>query len=326
MRWKRTLVGVLLAAAIFWLLLRRADPQQVWAGLRLADWPLLLLVQAFGCGSIFLKGQRWSWAIGAGGEERPRRHLFSATVIGTAANMILPARLGDLLRAWVMRKHNAIPATRALLASWSAQAFDVLAVAVLLLVAAFAGQGLASQRVLWLLLVGIVCGAAGAGLLARRPELLTRWAARLPRAWRGPAGEFIAHAAGGLRFLGEPAVVLRVSLFTAAIWSLEVCGMWLALRAFHIAVGLPAAALVVAAVGLSFALPLTPGNVGTYQLIAVLVLGRFGVDNEHGVAFSLGFQAFSLVATVALGYVFFQREQLSLADLRAAGGTSPQAP
>ena len=329
MHWKKFLLGLALASAILFLLLRRVDPQAVWLALRAADWPWLAVVTALGCGSIFLKGERWAVAIAGRTGERPRRRLFAASMIGTAANMLLPARLGDVLRALVLRKHNAIPTTRALLASWSSQAFDVLAVVILMLAGAASHPGLASRRVLLLVFAAVVAGGIIAALFARRPEGLLRWIARIPGALGAKASGLARHALDGLRFLGEPAVLLTVVLFTIAIWTLDVTGIWLALRAFHIDVGLPGAALLVAAIGLSFALPLTPGNVGTYQLIAVFVLGRFGVERDPAFAFGLGFQAYALVTTVGLGAAFFQREGLSLATLSAAPlppQSPPQAP
>src|SRR5207244_1938735 len=133
-------------------------------------WSWLVVAQGFGWLSVFIKGERWSLAIASGAATRPRRRLFAASVIGTAGNMLLPARLGDVLRALVLRKHNAVPTARGLLASWSAQAFDVAAVGVLLLAGAAAGNGIASGRLIALLLLGLVAGAATAALLARRPE------------------------------------------------------------------------------------------------------------------------------------------------------------
>src|SRR5204863_3609936 len=61
--WKKFLLGLALASAILFLLLRRVDPQAVWLALRAADWPWLAVVTALGCGSIFLKGERWAVAI-----------------------------------------------------------------------------------------------------------------------------------------------------------------------------------------------------------------------------------------------------------------------
>jgi len=313
---KRLAVGLAIAAVFFALLLRRVDPNQVGEVLHQARWPLLLGVLPMLCVSIFLKGERWSVAIAAGVGERPRQRLFAATVIGTAANCVLPARLGDVLRAMVLRKHNQVPATRALFASWSAQIFDVLAVALLLLAGVASGKGVASARLLTLMVAAVVVSVVAVGALARRPQLLARWARWLPGGLDAKPGRLVQHAVRGLRFLGEPAVLARVVSYTVAVWIVEVGTMWLALRAFNIEVGLAAPSLLVASIGMSFALPLTPGNIGTYQVVAILVLGFFGVDYDRAFAFGVGYQGFALFAIVAFGLMFFQREGLSLRELK----------
>ena len=90
---KRLAAGLAIAAAVFVLLLRRADLSAVGAILRQAYWPLLPLALLMLFVSLFLKGERWSVAIAAGAGERPRQRLFAATIIGSAANAVLPARL-----------------------------------------------------------------------------------------------------------------------------------------------------------------------------------------------------------------------------------------
>ena len=317
--WKRALAGLALAGIIIFLLARKVDIHQVWTVLLGARWAVLPLASLCGCLSVFLKGERWAIALGAHSGERPRRRVFAATMIGVAANYLLPARLGDILRVLVLRKHNDVPATRGLLASWSSQAFDMLAVAVLLLAGAAAGEGVASGRTVAVVLAVVLASVAVVGLLARQPARLTAWANKLcsvlPKRLGEKAAPLVEHAIDGLRFLGEPVVLAWVVLFTVLIWIVEVTGMWLALYAFHIAVGPAVAGLLVAAIGLSFALPLTPGNIGTYQLISVLVLGRFGIERDQAFAFGIGFQAYALVTTVLLGLVLFQREGLSLTTL-----------
>ncbi|MCP4204044.1 MAG: flippase-like domain-containing protein [bacterium] len=313
---KRLVAGLLIAAVFFALLLRRIDPHQVGVILRQAHWPFLLLVMFLLGVSLFLKGERWSVAIAAGAGARPRKRLFAATVIGTAANCVLPVRLGDVLRAMVLRKHNHVPATRALFANWSAQSFDVLAVALLLLAGVASGKDVASGNLLAFVIIAVLAAVAAIGTLARRPQLLARWARWLPGGHDAKPAQLARDAASGLRFLGEPAVLLRVVSYTVAVWTFEVGSIWLALKAFNIELGIAAPGLLVAATGLSFALPLTPGNIGTYQVITILVLGFFGVDYDRAFAFGIGYQGFALFATVAIGLVFFQREGLSLHDLK----------
>lgn len=311
--WKRLLLGLGLAALVLVWLASRLDRDAVWSALRDVRWELLLLaavVQALG---LRLKAERWIAAIAAGRGDRPHRRAFAATVIGNAGNLLFPARLGDVARALVLRRHNDVSASQALIAGWSVQIFDLVTLAVLVLLSGSA-----------LLSTGAVAAAAvaGAGLLAilalvqRHPQRALRLEAAVLRGPRA-AGlrERLERSREGLRFLGHGRSLAMALGLTLAIWLCDVASTVAALRAFGIPAGLAAAALLVAAAGVSFALPLTPGNVGVFQAVCVLVLVPFGVARERAFAFGLGAQAFSLALSVLWGLILLQREGLDLRSL-----------
>jgi glycosyltransferase 2 family protein len=319
----RLLPGLALAVAILFLLARKVDPATVWKVLRGASLPLLLLAFAGQLASIWLKGERWAVAIAAGAGPPPRRRLLTASVVGTAANLLLPARLGDVVRVLVLRKHNEVPASLGLMSSWSVQLFDMLAVAVILVVAGVFGPAVAPLPVLLAVLAGVLGLLVVLYLVHRFPDAAERIERRIvPRFAQARVLGVLAGLRRGLRFLGSGRTLLRVLGWTAAVWLFEAAAMTLGLRAFGLSLGPPAAALLVAAIGLSFALPLTPGNVGTYQLIAVLVLGAFGIDRDRAFAFALGYQAVSILWLVAAALVLLQREGLDWRTLPTAAATT----
>ncbi len=313
--WKRLLLGLGLAAAILFLLARKVDPAGVAAALRAASWPRLLLGLGLSMTSMWIKGERWALALAAGRGPRPRRRMFSAMMIGTAGNLLLPARLGDFAKVIVLRRHNDLPMTRSLSASWSVQIFDFLAVAVILLVS---GTAVASPGVLYAVLAGGLLLLGGMAFSHRHPDWSDRVErALIPRRWLPRVQATLRNARQGLSFLGHGRTLVEVLLYTVAVWLCEALAMYTNLRAFHLPVGLGSAALLVAATGLSFALPLTPGNVGVYQGICVLVLGALGIERSRAFAFGIGVQAFSLMAIVLCGLALLQREGLRLRALAA---------
>lgn len=314
--WKRLLLGAAIAAVILYLLGRRVDPAAVAAALRQADWRLLALGLAWSLTSMWIKGERWALALAAGVGARPRRRMFSAMMIGTAGNLLLPARLGDFAKVLVLRRHNDLPLTRSLAASWSVQIFDFLSVAAILL---YSGSAVASPRTLFLVVAVGVLLLLGMALSHRNPDWSERFErAVIPRRLLPRVQSTLRNARQGLGFLGHGRTLIEILLYTAAVWLCEALSMLSYLRAFHFDLGLASAALLVAATGLSFALPLTPGNVGVYQGICVLVLGALGIDRDRAFAFGIGVQAFSLVAIVLIGLALLQREGLRLRSLAAA--------
>lgn len=313
--WKRLLIGLAIAAVILFLLARKVDPSAVGATLRSANWLLLFLAMGLSFTSMWLKGERWALALAAGSGPRPRRRMFSAMMIGTAGNLLLPARLGDFAKVLVLRRHNDLPVTRSLAASWSVQIFDFLSVAVILLVS---GSAVASPRVLLTVLVAGVLLLGGMALSHRHPQWSDRIErALIPKRWLPRVHATLQNARQGLSFLGHGRTLAEILAYTAAVWLLESLAMFTNMHAFHLPLGIGAAALLVAATGLSFALPLTPGNVGVYQGICVLVLGALGVERDRAFAFGIGVQSFSLIAIVLIGFALLQREGLHLRTIAA---------
>jgi uncharacterized protein (TIRG00374 family) len=317
----RLLIGLVLAFAILWILAREADLPAVLEILRGADPGLLALAVAVQLPSLYGKGLRWSLAIAAATGRRPDRRLFSAMVIGTAGNILFPARLGDFARVIVLRRHNDIPASLSLVASWSVQLFDFLLVASILLAAA--GPGLASPAALAGTIAAALALLAFLAAINRWPRAAERIEARLPGALRRRFGPLLVTARGGLGFLGRPRVVVAVVGSTLAIWAIDATGMTLALRAFDLPGGYGTAALLVAGIGLSFVLPLTPGSLGTLQLVCVLVLATVGVERDRSLAFGLGLQALTHGAIVLLGLALMQREGLAFRRLRRDAEAAP---
>jgi uncharacterized membrane protein YbhN (UPF0104 family) len=80
-------------------------------------------------------------------------------------------------------------------------------------------------------------------------------------------------------------------LFSAAIWTLDMLTSLQVARAFSLELSPALALVLLAALGLSSALPSTPGYVGVYQLVAVAVLTPFGFTQSQALVYILAYQA-----------------------------------
>ena len=86
---------------------------------------------------------------------------------------------------------------------------------------------------------------------------------------------------------------------TGVIWLADGLGSMLGAYMLRLHLALPQALLLLAGMGLSSAIPSTPGYVGVYQFAAVTVLTPFGFSKSDALAFILVAQALNyLVVTV----------------------------
>ena len=318
--WKRLLLALVIAVAILLLMASRLDVSAVWRALAGVRWELLAVTGAIQATGLWLKAERWTLAIAAGGRKRPRARAFAATVIGNAANLLVPARMGDVLRALVLRRHNDVSASQALMAAWSVNLFDVVVVGLLLLAS---GSAFVPRRVLAVVLLAGLLALGTMALAHARSDWVRQLERRLLRGGATGLRAPLERARQGLRFLGHGRALAGVLGMTLLIWSCDVLTCLAAMHAFGVRLGLAPAAVLVGATALSFAIPLTPGNLGIFQALCVLVLGAFGESAERAFAFGLGAQGFSLVAGVAWGMALFHREGLDFAWLRRREGSIP---
>lgn len=252
--------------------------------------------------------------------------LFPVVVIGYMANDVLPARLGELVRCYVLRRRDGVAPTAALgtillervMDGVTMLAFMALALPLLpfsvALYQLMAGAGLLFLTVTAALIV-----------LVTRPALAMRLVAiatrPLPDGLAERIGRLAASFLGGLASLGGAGATLRIFALSCTAWLLE-AGMYFTLMfAFPLAPSLPLAILTTAVANLGTLIPSSPGYVGVFDFIGRSVLAQFGVAEETALAYVLVVHAALIVPITLLGFWYAWREGISLGA--AASTISP---
>ena len=284
----RILVGLGISALIIGVLLWEIDPGRVAAVLAQSRWQLLpLALVPFGV-DLTLRTIRWHVLLAR--EPRPGyRMTFAYLVIGYLANNILPARLGELVRAHLLGTREGVGRSRALGSIAMERGLDVVAAALLGAVActivAVHGGFVAAFS-----LIALAAGTVIALVVVVPHDTTRRIADRVVA--RMPAGPF-ASAAGVLRrFLdalldaAAPGRVLAGLGLSLAAWTAS-SGVT-AVAAGAVGVSLPPMAIVAAVVSanLGAALPSAPAGIGPYEFGMVVIATALGVD--PAAAFALG--------------------------------------
>jgi uncharacterized protein (TIRG00374 family) len=313
---KKTFIGLIVVACLFVLLLYRVDLQQLGRALLEVHPGLLAVGLSAQLVIMWIKSIRWAIAIrGATG-----RHVYgalSASIIGIAGNVLLPARLGELLRVRVIDKHNQIGWSVALTTVGLTQLFDLLIlVSYFLLVSIWATGFLATHR--WEIgLLGIGTMLTLGSLVALQYKarffraMLLPVHQKLPRALQRYLTRYTELFVQGLSVLGNGRLVGWLLLSTISVWALETVATYWMLQAFHINPKLLMTAMLVVVLNLSFVVPITPGNIGITQAVSVFVLETFGVAPASALAYSIGAQGAIQLLIVSLGTICFYREGMS---------------
>jgi hypothetical protein len=297
-------VALPLAAFLLWWSLRGVDWATVWHTIAGARWDFLAAAGAMTGFSFFQRSLRWRILLNA--EERlPVRMVFCATMAGYMGNAFLPARAGELVRTLVVSGRSSLSKAYVLTTALSERLMDVIALvlwASLILLGVHPKPGWMGGVARTMAAVAGL-GAAAIAVLPHTGGLCENLLRRipLPAALRARLLELAGQVLLGMRAFHHTGRFLGFAAFTVTIWVSDAIGIMLGGHAVGLAISFPLAVLLLTGLGLSSALPSTPGYVGIYQFVAVTVLGPFGIDKSQALAYILLTQAYGYVVLLLLG-------------------------
>ncbi len=325
----RTVLIFLLTIGLLAFFFRKADPAKVWAETRRADPALLIYALVVTALTYGVRAWRWQLLLAPIGRTR-YSVAFQTTVIGFAANSLLPGRVGEVLRPYLLARRERLNATSAFATIILERFLDLATV--LLMFAAFVltvGPGVISGDPAQLAFVklggGIAALTAVAGLiglfaLAGHPERLGRAARQvervLPARLSGVVAAFVQTFAKGLAVMRDPVRLIMALALSFPMWMSIAAGIWLTSRAFHITFPYTGSFLVMTMLVVGVAAP-TPGGVGAFHAayqFAVVEFFAAPVDRAIGAAIVL--HAVSFIPVTLLGLLYMTREGLTFGSAR----------
>jgi uncharacterized protein (TIRG00374 family) len=242
--------------------------------------------------------------------------VFWATAAGYFGNNFLPARAGELVRTMMISARSGLEVPYVLATALSERVSDavvLVGIAGAILLTMPAPPGWLANAIRPIAVVAVI-GAAGIALLPFFATALRAVMVRLPlpERLRAALSGAVENALRGMRALHDPRRLLPFAALTAVIWTLDAAGVVAGASALGLAVSLPIAFLLIAALGLGSALPSTPGYVGIYQFVAVSVLTPFGFSRNDAIAYILLAQALNYAVIGfwgALGLLEYRRDR-----------------
>jgi uncharacterized protein (TIRG00374 family) len=263
----------------------------------------------------------------------PLVRLFPVVCIGYMGNNIYPARIGELIRAFVLRGTEGVSVSVSLATILIERIFD----GVTMLLFVFVGLPLAPSipgnwRQFVIVFSLLFFGALGLFFVVaaspRRAQLVYTWLIDhlIPARFREPVRGFADRFMEGLAFLRSPRDVAMIFLTSLVIWLAETGKYWFVMHAFDFEVSFFVLMLMNGVVNLFTTIPSAPGYIGTFDQPGIEVLKAFGVEGNIAAAYTLVLHAALWFPITALGVWFLWRIGLSWSDLGKASTLLQEEP
>ena len=335
----RGVIGIVLSVLLLGWTLHDVVWADVWRILRDSNVPLFAAATVAATLIFPLRALRWRVLLDPVAPRLPIGMLWRSTAIGMMINNVVPARVGELARAYALTRETPRVGFPAAFASIALdRVFDAVVILLLTFLAmldpVFPGGATIGGRPVAALIGGwgalalvVLLGAFYTlALFPERIVSLFEWFARRVAPSVEARGREALHTfARGLGVLRSPGRFATVFGWTVAHWLTNAVAFWLGFKAVGIEAPFSAAVFLQGLIAIGVALPSSPGFFGVFEAFAKAGLGEvYGVSPTLAVSWAIGFHLLSFIPITVIGAWYFARLGMHLSDVERAerGGTT----
>jgi len=287
----RVLAIAAVAVALWWFV-RTINFADLGTALRTAKaWPLVL---AAALNFVCLWGKAACWRIMLA----PRHHvstlrLFRYTIAAFAASAIAPARAGEVLRVWALKRRDGVPVAETAAVAVAEKLLDAISMMFLIAPVPWLLSGLPR----WVSVAIATCGAVAFAAFA-----VLWFAIGKIR----PTGSFpaIRRFINGMHVLRSPRRLLGSLGVLMIVWAADLGEIMSVLYAVDVHLPVAAGILILFSLNLTIMIPSTPASVGALELGALAALELLHVGHEQALAFALLYHMLQIIPLLAVGLLF----------------------
>ncbi len=296
MKWQ-VLLGMVISAGFLLLIATQVHLKPLVVSVQSAHFSLLMLAALAQLLTYIVRAWRWHYLL------EPVKSistlpLLSATAIGFMANMLLPARAGEVVRAYVISRKEQMSTMTALATIIVERVADLLAVLLILVLLLYVTNfqpTLASVTgslkmgglialVLCMMLIG------GIGLAVSGPTRMIRWGRGclriMPVRWQAKIFDACTTFVEGLQVVKKGRHLVAILILSLLLWTIAALSNVCVFYAFDLYLPVYAAFFILLAQIFGVMIPSSPGYIGTYHAAVVIGLGAFAVTDERALSVS----------------------------------------
>ncbi len=317
-----TIAGFALSLVLLFFSLKGIKFHEIVDTLKKADIKLVLVPTFFIFIAVGLSA--FKWARISGNNVRIGQ-TFISLIIGLFVNNVLPARIGEVVRGYVLSKKSGISFTYAVSTVLVDRFFD-LAGLLLLTFVFFPRLSLPLQvsRSLYVLVSLLIVLMAALIIMSREGPIkrITGRLNKIDKPFFVTLARRVLEVQENLKRINSPLNLIRFVVIAFLQWLAMSSALFFSILTLGIPINPLYVPFVCALLNMGLTVPSSPGYVGVYQFLLVYLLSIFDIPKHEGFAISILFHASWYVPYNVLGFIFLIKEHLKIRELKRLEKTS----
>jgi len=325
-RWK-VIAGILISAAFLTYALSQVDYAEMIKAFSEASYiwtiPMMLSVLA----TMAIRAERWKWLL------KPIRlfqlnTLFSSIMIGFMANNLLPARIGEVVRAISLSKKHQLSKSSVFATIVAERIFDSLGLLTVFYITFFVVDYPDELKKAGLLvLLFTLTALVFLYLLKFKTEMAVRLSCNIINVISHKLADrvdsILRKFIYGLSIMTSPGSILVIFIYSVFLWIFTGVSGYLIFFAFDLHPSIWASFILLFVTVLAVSLPSSPGYIGTFHAACIIAfnligsLGMFGQEVSKSVALSYSIILWScqFVPVTIIGLYYLKKEHLRFKEI-----------
>lgn len=313
---RNIIIGLLISALFIYLTVRGIDFSELAASFRSANYFYIFPVVLLTLLGLYVRSYRWGIILEplVKYEQWP---LFVITSLGYMTISILPARLGEFSRPYLIKQKSGVQMSATLATIIVERVFDLLTLMVVLFLVILQVSlpplifkaGIISLIVAMLIFFLLIFLAVKKEFSLNKIDLiLGKFPDRIEKLTKHMIHSFVE----GLEILPNVKRTIFVALLSIIIWGIIGLSGYVLFFSFGLKLPLIAAYAVMVTIALGIMLPAAPGFIGNFHFSCVLGLTLFGVSKAEGLSYAIALHFLQLIPVIATGLLFLPFQKISL--------------
>ncbi len=305
----RVWAWIALSALLLYLALRGVNLNDIWDTLSHADFRFIGLAIFSVALNILFKVARWHVLVEPSKKGVGFGKLTMSLMTGQTLNWFLPARVGDVSRAYVIGGLG--PGRSFVLGTVGVEkVLDMFSYVLLFLIALLLvplpswlnNSGYMFAAITLTLIVGVIVLVSFPEWFLKLTERLMFW---VPVSYRLKIISWLTKSLSSLEILSKGSGLFKVAFLSAIVWGTAIWTNHLTALALGLELPITAALVVLVVLQIGIILPGSPGRIGVFQYLCIIALAIFGIEQAVGFSYGVLLQAIVLIPATLVSLFFF---------------------